>query len=120
MIEIPCAGNVSNYVSKFALNIQIFYLICYLYLVLLRTSETQSMYQTTCILKFHKIIHLTVKLLNFARDLILQVVKIRKIKYQQKFKIYIDSNSKTSRFVKLKGHRTSITINIYLFISNSM
>ena len=41
---------------------------------------------------------------NFARDLIsliLQTMKIRKIKYLQKFKCYFDSNSKTSRFAKL-------------------
>ena len=46
----------------------------------------------------------TVKPLHFARDLIsliLQVMKIHKIKYLWKFKFYIDSNSKTSRFVKL-------------------
>ena len=46
----------------------------------------------------------TVKPLNFARDLIsliLQVMKIREIKYPRKFKFYIDSNSKASRFAKL-------------------
>ena len=46
----------------------------------------------------------TVKPLNFARDLIsliLQVIKIREIKYPRKFKFYIDSNSKASRFAKL-------------------
>ena len=48
--------------------------------------------------------HDTVKPLNFARDLIsliLQVMKIREIKYPRMFKFYIDSNSKASRFVKL-------------------
>ena len=47
----------------------------------------------------------TVKPLNFARDLIsliLQVRKIREIKYPRMFKFYIDSNSKASRFVKLR------------------
>ena len=46
----------------------------------------------------------TVKPLNFARDLIsliLQVMKIREIKYPRKFKFYIDSNSKASTFAKL-------------------
>ena len=46
----------------------------------------------------------TVKPLNFARDLIsliLQVMKIREIKYPRMFKFYIDSNSKASRFAKL-------------------
>ena len=45
----------------------------------------------------------TVKPLNFTRDLIsliLQVMKIREIKYPLKFKSYIDSNSKASRFAK--------------------
>ena len=35
-------------------------------------------------------------------SLILQVMKFHKIKYLQKFKFYISSNSKTFRFVKLK------------------
>ena len=46
----------------------------------------------------------TVKPRNFARDLIsliLQVMKIRTIKYPRKFNFYIDSNSKTSKFAKL-------------------
>ena len=46
----------------------------------------------------------TVTPLNFARDLIsliLQVMKIGKIKYPQKLIFYIDSNNKTFRFVKL-------------------
>ena len=50
----------------------------------------------------------TVKPLNFARDLIsliLQVMKIREIRYPRKFKLYIDSNSKASRFAKLSTCR---------------
>ena len=46
----------------------------------------------------------TVKPLNFAGDLIsliLEVMKICEIKYPRKFKFYIDSNSKSSRFAKL-------------------
>ena len=43
----------------------------------------------------------TIKPLNFARELISLVMKIREIKHQQKFKVYIDSNSKSSRLVKL-------------------
>ena len=52
--------------------------------------------------------HDTVKPLNFARDLIsliLQVMKIREIKYPRKFKFYIDSNSKASRFAKLSTYK---------------
>ena len=49
----------------------------------------------------------TVKPLNFAGDLIsliLQVMKIGEIKYPRKFKFYIDSNSKISRFTKFSTH----------------
>ena len=50
------------------------------------------------------------KPLNLARDLIspiLQMMKIGKIKYLRKFKFYIDSNSKTSRFAKLNTCKNS-------------
>ena len=52
----------------------------------------------------------TVKPLNVARDLIsliLQVMKICKTKYSQKFKFCIDGNSKTSRFTKLSTCKNS-------------
>ena len=50
----------------------------------------------------------TVKPLNFTRDLISLIlqVKIREIKYLQKFKFCIDTNSKTSRFAKLNTSRS--------------
>ena len=50
----------------------------------------------------------TVKPLNFVRDvisLILWVMKIREIKYLQKFKYYIDINRKTCRFTNLSTHK---------------
>ena len=46
----------------------------------------------------------TWKPLNFAGDLIsqiLQVIKILEIKHPRTFKFYINSNSETSRFAKL-------------------
>ena len=55
-------------------------------------------------LETHKGYVTTVKPLNFAKDLIsliLQVMKIREIKYPQKFKFYIDGNSEASRLAKL-------------------
>ena len=59
-------------------------------------------------------------------SLILQVMKFHIIKYLQKFKFYISSNSKTSRFVKLKdlmpitfsSPKASTRSSTFLFISN--
>ena len=54
-------------------------------------------------------IRYTVKPLNFAGDLIAlisHVMKIRKIKYPRRFKFYIASNCKASRFAKLSTSRS--------------
>ena len=68
----------------------------------MRLRSTQIRIQTFCYYMNND--QATVKPLNFARDLIsliLQVMKIREIKYPRKFKFYIDSNSKASRLAKL-------------------
>ena len=57
----------------------------------------------------------TVKSLNFARNLILlilQVMKIHEIKYPQKFKFYIDSDSKISRIAKLSTCKMAVIFNL--------
>ena len=70
----------------------------------------------------------TVKPFDFARDLILlilQVTKIREIKYSWKFKFYIVSNSKTSTFAKLSTWKRAVIFNsqnlsvLQLFISSN-